>query len=438
MRVCEILATETPYQIRACVRSKSPSKTGYLESLGGALTVVENCDLLINGSFDAAVAGCDYVIHCASPFQFTAPGGDGQTGFVDPAVNGTLNVLAAAAASPSVKRVVLTSSCAAVAWQDASIHPDGGAAHVWNEDDWQTDSTLESSSYRLSKRLAEQAAWAFVSRDDVTFDLATICPSFVLGPVLSSRVAAASVKYMKSLLDCSTAETFVVRFGCVDVRDVAAAHVAALTVDTAQPGLKNENGEARFIVSSSAAPLSVVNMLKASAEFGARAGLPAQADTSTTSVTCYDHGRAERFLGIEFRALATTIVDGASSLIAHGIVAEDPMDDPALWATLVLDDTGLRSGFDAGNPLTRHKAFAAKRKGNVKASGLWSCEPGGFPIVSRATTETVFILAGKATITDADGTKHELGKGSWHVLPTGWTGRWDISETLRKLYTITP
>ena len=73
----------------------------------------------------------------------------------------------------------------------------------------------------------------------------------------------------------------------------------------------------------------------------------------------------------------------------------------------------------------------------AQAAGIWECQPGGFPVNDRANTETVFIIAGAATITDEDGAAHELAAGSWHTLPKGWTGRWDVTETVRKMYVLT-
>lgn len=101
----------------------------------------------------------------------------------------------------------------------------------------------------MSKRLAEHAAWDFVATHKC-FELATICPSFVLGPVLSPRVDAESVKFMKALIDGSLKEVGGAAFGVIDVRNVAQAHIAAMTVDLETPGLRNSHGEARFILSS--------------------------------------------------------------------------------------------------------------------------------------------------------------------------------------------
>ena len=89
LHVCRILVESDKYTVRCTVRSKSPEKTDYLESIG--VEIFDNCDLLVDGSFDKAFEGCKYVVHCASPFFFKAPGGDGNN-FVKPALEGTKNV----------------------------------------------------------------------------------------------------------------------------------------------------------------------------------------------------------------------------------------------------------------------------------------------------------------------------------------------------------
>ncbi|KAL1521521.1 hypothetical protein AB1Y20_021181 [Prymnesium parvum] len=100
-----------------------------------------------------------------------------------------------------------------------------------------------------------------------------------------------------------------------------------------------------------------------------------------------------------------------------------------------LEGRGMRAGADKGSPVVSMKTFD---RGNTLGAGIWECEPGGFPVVGSTSTETVLILKGKGTITNADGSQVALTPGTWHTLPTGWSGRWDIEETLRKLYVRTP
>jgi len=108
--------------------------------------------------------------------------------------------------------------------------------------------------------------------------------------------------------------------------------------------------------------------------------------------------------------------------------------EPEHWSTMELPDNGERAGYDTKTiPMTKHQSFTSI--GNLIDAGLWESTPGGFAIKNRKDTETIYILSGTATITDEDdGTKHELCTGSWHTFPTGWSGRWDITSTLRKLY----
>jgi uncharacterized cupin superfamily protein len=96
-----------------------------------------------------------------------------------------------------------------------------------------------------------------------------------------------------------------------------------------------------------------------------------------------------------------------------------------------LDPAGPRAGADRGEPMMAVRVL--HQDGNLEV-GIWECTPGGWAIGRRGNTETVQILSGRGRITDADGTVHELVPGVAIVLPIGWSGRWDIDETLRKLY----
>jgi uncharacterized cupin superfamily protein len=99
-----------------------------------------------------------------------------------------------------------------------------------------------------------------------------------------------------------------------------------------------------------------------------------------------------------------------------------------------LEPRGQRPGADSGDPQISWTAFDAPQ--DVKV-GVWEAEPGGWPIVNRPDTETCFIVSGRATITDDDtGEKREISAGDVIVFPTGWSGRWDVTETIRKVYSI--
>lgn len=100
---------------------------------------------------------------------------------------------------------------------------------------------------------------------------------------------------------------------------------------------------------------------------------------------------------------------------------------------MTLEPAGQRAGADAGDPqISVHTLF---NEGSIHV-GVWECTPGGWPIENRGDTETATIISGKGVITDADGTTRPLSAGSVVTLPKGWSGRWDITETLRKVFVI--
>lgn len=200
-------------------------KYPYLTGLPGAqerLKLVE-ANLLEEGAFDDAVAGCDVVMHTASPYVVNVK--DPQTELVDPALQGTTNVLRSCAKSSSVKRVVLTSSLAAI-----TDEPD--PEKVFSERDWNTKSNLKRNPYYYSKTLAEKAAWDFVEQQTPGFDLVVINPYMVIGPSLGPSLNESN-KVLRDMLSGVYPTIMSVNWGFVDVRDVAKAHVQAMDVEAA-------------------------------------------------------------------------------------------------------------------------------------------------------------------------------------------------------------
>jgi uncharacterized protein len=117
----------------------------------------------------------------------------------------------------------------------------------------------------------------------------------------------------------------------------------------------------------------------------------------------------------------------------HGIVpASVATNDDDLLA-LELEPTGPRAGADRGDPHTATRVLHESADGAITV-GVWSCTPGGWEIVRRPDTEIIRCLDGHATITDASGAQRRLVAGSVVVLPKGWSGRWDVHETIRKLF----
>jgi uncharacterized cupin superfamily protein len=103
-------------------------------------------------------------------------------------------------------------------------------------------------------------------------------------------------------------------------------------------------------------------------------------------------------------------------------------------ASVSLPAAGQRAGADSGDPQLGLQPLAPAARGNV---GIWECQPGGWPVVNRPDTEFTYIVAGRAKLTDdATGDVVEIGAGDLVILPPGWTGRWDVIETVRKVYAI--
>lgn len=95
---------------------------------------------------------------------------------------------------------------------------------------------------------------------------------------------------------------------------------------------------------------------------------------------------------------------------------------------------GQRPGADQGDPQLRVLSVAAASGGRI---GIWECQPGGWPVVDRQDTEFAYVLSGRARITDAaNGQSVEVTAGGFVVLPKGWSGRWDVIETVKKIYVI--
>jgi len=213
--------------VHAAVRDPSnPEKVRHLDELAapapGSIRYFAS-DLLEDGSYDAAMEGCELVFHTASPF--TAAVDDPQKELVQPALEGTRNVLGAADRTPSVKRVVLTSSCAAIHADNADLAstPDG----VFTEEVWNTTASLEHQPYSYSKTLAEREAWAIAGRQQ-RWDLVVINPCLVMGPGVRPEATSESFALIRQLGD-GTFRTGVppMGTGLVDVRDVAEAHLRA-------------------------------------------------------------------------------------------------------------------------------------------------------------------------------------------------------------------
>lgn len=227
--------------VHAAVRNpENKKKIGHLEELAKKLKGTIKffkADLLEKNSYALAMEGCELVFHTASPFITTVK--DPQKELIEPAVNGTENILLTANLTPSVKRVVVTSSCAAMYTDaiDTQQTPNG----MLTEDIWNTTASLDYQPYSYSKTLAEKRAWEIAKSQD-KWDLVTINPSFVMGPFLNpNQTTSESITFLKQLGSGQMKNGVPkVGIGLVDVRDVAKAHFEA--------GI-NPNASGRYITS---------------------------------------------------------------------------------------------------------------------------------------------------------------------------------------------
>ncbi|KDQ15561.1 hypothetical protein BOTBODRAFT_31453 [Botryobasidium botryosum FD-172 SS1] len=309
---------ERGFHVRGTVRS--PSKGEYLANLfkthGSKFTYVLVEDVSLEGAFDQAVKGVDAVVHTASPVNVD---GEEPDAFIKPAVNGTLNALKGVKKhGASVKRVVITGSVAAL------LQPKDDVPAVYTEADWNTFAVEEvkakgihadqMSKYRASKTLAERAAWDFVEQNkaEIGFDLATILPSCVFGPVLHDTPTIEQLSGTPKFFYVSTRGEGFPRdrkspfTNYVDVRDVAEIHVRALEQEIA--------GGQRFVCS--AAPFTwqdIYNALNS-----AEPPIPnvPKGDPTIESVypTIHSSDKARTVLGFKFTSLQSTVVDALVSL----------------------------------------------------------------------------------------------------------------------------
>ncbi|KAF3070693.1 NADPH-dependent aldehyde reductase ARI1 [Daldinia childiae] len=311
------------YEVVTTVRSETKASQIRAKYPGAKLSVAIVPNIAVPNAFDELIAntpGIDYVQHTASPFHFKFT--DARTELLDPAINGTKGIFQAIAKyAPSVKRVIVTSSFAAI----MSENKMNDTTKVFSESDW-NPSTYEDglkgpppTSYRVSKKYAEKAAWDFVEQEKPGFDVATICPPMVFGPV---------AHHLDSLKDINTSDQRFVDliqgkwkeeiptsgvWLWVDVRDVALAHIKAMEVP--------EAGGQRFF--TTAGFYDNVQLARA-----VRNGFPELADklpddnvklapgaAKPAATFGYDNSRASKVLGIDWIPVEKTAVDTVKSLL---------------------------------------------------------------------------------------------------------------------------
>ncbi|KAI0102396.1 NAD dependent epimerase/dehydratase [Nemania sp. FL0031] len=321
------LLLQKGYDVVTTVRTEEKAKIIRDAHPGAKLTVVLVPDVAQPNAFDEVLQqtpDLDYVQHTASPFHFRFK--DAKTEILDPAIIGTTSILEATKKyAPGVKRVVVTSSFAAILSADKLTDP----TKTWSEADWNPNTYEDGltgppgTTYRVSKTLAEKAAWDFKEKEKPSFDIATINPPFVFGPV---------VHHMSSLADINTSNGNMVALIVgrwkaeipptgvhlfVDVRDVAKAHVEAME--------RPEAGGQRFFVTAGLfTNKDIVPIV--------RKNFPQLADKlpeegtaggdypggSIDNIYKYDNSKATKVLGIDWIPLEQSVTDTIKSLLAVG------------------------------------------------------------------------------------------------------------------------
>jgi nucleoside-diphosphate-sugar epimerase len=286
-------------------------------------------DLLKIGSYKAAMEGCELVYHTASPFTTSVK--DPKKELIDPAVKGTENVLRSATEVGSVKRVVVTSSCAAI-YTDAidTVNAPGGKL---TEEIWNTTSSLAYQPYSYSKTLAEKKAWELAKSQD-KWDLVTVNMSLVMGPALDpGNTTSESINILK-MLGGGEMKMGAPRMGVglVDVRDVAEAHFKAGFTPTAK---------GRYITSAHSTDFLEMGKVLLP-KYGDRFPLPTKAlpkwllmiigpFTNKLFTRPFirknvdvpwnaDNSKIKKDLGMTFRPMKETMEDSFQNLIDEGIL----------------------------------------------------------------------------------------------------------------------
>jgi nucleoside-diphosphate-sugar epimerase len=330
---CILQLLAAGHQVRTTVRNlQREDDVRAMLKEGGAeaddrLTFIAT-DLEKDSGWPQAVAGCEYVLHVASPFPATVPKNEDE--LVVPAREGALRVLRASR-DAGVKRVVLTSSFAAIGYghkpQDVPF----------NETDW-TDVNAEGvTAYTKSKTLAERAAWDFIAAEGGSLELSVVNPVGVLGPVLGPDYST-SILVVQRLMDGAMPGVPRLSFGFVDVRDVADLHVRAMT----HPAARGERFLA--VAGESVSILEIAKVLKRRMGISAKrvptrqlpnwlVRLAALRDPAVKlilpelgKVKSSSNEKAKRVLGWTPRSNDEAIVATAESLIRLGLLKDSPQN----------------------------------------------------------------------------------------------------------------
>ena len=285
------------------------------------LRLVE-ADLSKPESWTKAVNRCAYVLHIASPLPLSAVDEDA---ILRTAVEGTTSVLKACAGAGTIKRVVVTSSVASVSC-GLDGNPGNPPDYIYSENDWSTETAC--APYEKSKLKAEQAAWDFVKKldDSKRFELVVVNPAYVQGPLVGASSGEASKEFCDRLLNNKMPLLPDLYFPVVDVRDVAAAHIAAME--------KRGAAGNRHILNN--CTLHITEYAKIIRDEFEPQGYTVPSEELPKSVEVpelqrmlgkrmqYNNERMVKVLGIQPRPVEDSIIDTCYSLIELGLAQKTP------------------------------------------------------------------------------------------------------------------
>jgi len=321
---CVIELLRRGYQVRTTVRDLG--REGEVRAMIGSVADTANlsvyaANLTADTGWDEAVAGCEFVLHVASPVAAAEP--KDPDDLIVPAREGAVQVVSAAVRA-GVRRVVMTSSVASIGGGF------DGADGVFDETTWTDGDDPKVSAYARSKTLAERAAWDIVEKTGGTTQLATVLPALVIGPVLGKDYSD-SIQVIDRLLGGKVPGVPRLGFDLVDVRDVADLHIRAMT--------SNAAAGQRFVAAGEWAwMIDIAHILKAKLG-GEAAKVPTRRapdflirlmglfDKDIAGVAGglgrrreFSSKKAQDLLGWRPRPSEDSIVDTARSLIAAGAV----------------------------------------------------------------------------------------------------------------------
>lgn len=315
------------FSVRACVRDPSnETKVGHLQALPGAAErlTLHAGDLLKPGTYDAAFAGCDAVVHAAAVVDIESKGAEAQAKVVQPSLDGTKNVLDSVNAAGTVQRVVQTSSIAAI------MRANENEDHVFTEEDWNTYGTVDNGdAYGYAKQAGEKYAHEAAAAENITWDYVSINPHVILGPVLCKEHTKSSAALIRQMIYGNATNNYNAKF--VDVRDVAAAHVQAL--------LRPEAAGQRFLIINDSPVMCTTDLIPIVQE---RVPFPMDSKAlhgSTGVWMAYKCGmvsdyayfmftkkiefkndKSKAVLGLSYKPLAETLEDCAKSMVDGGFI----------------------------------------------------------------------------------------------------------------------